>query len=257
MYRTNAQSRVIEQVLVEKGISYKLMGGRRFYDRKEIRDILCFLRMLVNPFDREAVQRAMGELGKGIGPATRDSFFAWCEQSASEAAAHKLSPPGYLAHLFAMSGNDRKGDEVGVPAAFSQFSSGIGSVSECTLTKREETSLLAFADLIKELFDCAQTQTLSVLVSKVLDRFITKEYLLKISKSKDEADERAENVNELIKATQKYAKMKGGAMSSGALVDFLEEAALLSGGEEEAAAAEGEEEKVRECPVSLCTIHAR
>jgi DNA helicase-2/ATP-dependent DNA helicase PcrA len=69
-YRTNAQSRAIEEVLCETALSYEIYGGFRFYDRKEIKDILAYYRLLINPFDNEAFVRVINSPSRGIGAAT-------------------------------------------------------------------------------------------------------------------------------------------------------------------------------------------
>ena len=69
-YRTNAQSRVLEDALRRGRIPYVIVGGVRFYERKEIRDTLAYLRLTVNPADDVAFRRAIGAPARGIGPAT-------------------------------------------------------------------------------------------------------------------------------------------------------------------------------------------
>jgi DNA helicase-2/ATP-dependent DNA helicase PcrA len=70
LYRTNAQSRVLEEALLRAGIPYRLVGGIRFYDRKEIKDVLAYLRLCVNPTDSVAFARVANVPARGIGPAT-------------------------------------------------------------------------------------------------------------------------------------------------------------------------------------------
>jgi DNA helicase II / ATP-dependent DNA helicase PcrA len=67
LYRTNYQSRVFEDVLRRKGIAYQLVGGISFYQRKEVKDVIAYLRLLVNPNDREALLRVINEPARGIG----------------------------------------------------------------------------------------------------------------------------------------------------------------------------------------------
>jgi DNA helicase-2/ATP-dependent DNA helicase PcrA len=67
LYRTNAQSRVLEEVLRRAGIAYRLIGAVRFYDRREIRDLLAWLRLVANPADDEAFRRALGAPKRGVG----------------------------------------------------------------------------------------------------------------------------------------------------------------------------------------------
>lgn len=70
LYRTNAQSRVIEENLVKANLPYKIVGGLKFYDRKEIKDILAYLRLLANPQDNLSFRRVINEPKRGIGPGT-------------------------------------------------------------------------------------------------------------------------------------------------------------------------------------------
>ena len=69
-YRTNAQSRVLEDVLIRRGIAYKVIGNVRFYDRKEIKDAMAYLRAVVNPADQVAIKRIINEPKRGIGDTT-------------------------------------------------------------------------------------------------------------------------------------------------------------------------------------------
>ena len=68
-YRTHAQSRVIEDQLVRNGITYQVLGGPRFYERAEVKDLMAYLRVVANPADREAFTRAAGSPRRGLGPA--------------------------------------------------------------------------------------------------------------------------------------------------------------------------------------------
>lgn len=70
LYRTHAQSRAVEEALLARGIPYVVVGGLKFYDRKEIRDALAYLRLLCNPLDFAAFRRAVGAPRRGIGEAT-------------------------------------------------------------------------------------------------------------------------------------------------------------------------------------------
>lgn len=69
LYRTNAQSRVMEEEFLRSGLAYRLVGGTRFYDRKEIKDMLAYLRLLANPKDRVSFRRVVNVPPRGIGPA--------------------------------------------------------------------------------------------------------------------------------------------------------------------------------------------
>lgn len=72
LYRTNGQARVMEEALRRKGIAYVVVGGVRFYSRKEVKDILCYLRLLVNPADDESVRRVVNVPHRGIGGVTME-----------------------------------------------------------------------------------------------------------------------------------------------------------------------------------------
>ncbi len=74
LYRTNAQSRAIEDALRKKNIKYRIFGGTSFYQRKEIKDILAYLRLLVNPNDEEALKRVINYPARGIGQTTMDKL---------------------------------------------------------------------------------------------------------------------------------------------------------------------------------------
>lgn len=75
LYRTNAQSRIFEETLRRKNIPYRIYGGLSFYDRKEIKDILAYFRMVINPSDEEALKRSINYPKRGIGDTTVDKLF--------------------------------------------------------------------------------------------------------------------------------------------------------------------------------------
>lgn len=76
LYRTNAQSRVIEEILIKSDIPYQIVGGIKFYDRKEIKDILAYLRLISNPDDDISFARVVNVPKRGIGDATVDKLAA-------------------------------------------------------------------------------------------------------------------------------------------------------------------------------------
>jgi DNA helicase-2/ATP-dependent DNA helicase PcrA len=77
LYRTNAQSRSIEEAFVHYGIPYRIVGGQRFYDRKEIKDIIAYLRVIFQPEDRVAFERIVNVPSRGVGTKSLENFFAW------------------------------------------------------------------------------------------------------------------------------------------------------------------------------------
>ena len=70
LYRTNAQSRVLEESLRKRNIPYRIYGGVSFYQRKEIKDVICYFRMTINPNDDEALRRIINYPARGIGETT-------------------------------------------------------------------------------------------------------------------------------------------------------------------------------------------
>src|SRR6202022_375818 len=67
LYRTNAQSRTIEDALMREGVSYKIVGGVRFYERREIKDALAYMRLVINPHDDVSLRRGINVPARGIG----------------------------------------------------------------------------------------------------------------------------------------------------------------------------------------------
>jgi len=90
-YRTNAQSRAFEEEFVRAGISYKVVGGTRFYDRREVKDLLAYVRLLTNPSDEVSARRVVNVPRRGVGDASVDRLAAWSRQhgvSFADALAH-------------------------------------------------------------------------------------------------------------------------------------------------------------------------
>ncbi len=77
LYRTNAQSRSVEEAFMHYGIPYRIVGGQRFYDRKEIKDIVAYLRLIYQPEDRVSFERLVNVPTRGIGAKSIENFFAW------------------------------------------------------------------------------------------------------------------------------------------------------------------------------------
>ena len=83
LYRTNAQSRSLEDGLRRNGIPYVIVGGVEFYKRKEIKDILAYLRVIVNPKDEESLRRIINVPARGIGETTIEKIFLHAEHHAA------------------------------------------------------------------------------------------------------------------------------------------------------------------------------
>jgi DNA helicase-2/ATP-dependent DNA helicase PcrA len=79
-YRTNAQSRALEEALVRSSISYKVVGGTRFYDRREVKDVLAYLRVVANPSDEVSARRIVNVPRRGVGDTSADRLAAWARE---------------------------------------------------------------------------------------------------------------------------------------------------------------------------------
>ena len=73
LYRTNAQSRTIEDALMREGVAYKVIGGVRFYERKEVKDALAYMRLVINPHDDVSLRRVINVPARGIGKGVMDA----------------------------------------------------------------------------------------------------------------------------------------------------------------------------------------
>ena len=92
-YRTNAQSRAFEEVFVRSGLPYVIVGGVRFYERREVRDLLAYLRLIANPEDEASLRRVLNVPRRGIGDRTEESVAALAHQDRTSFAA-ALARPG-------------------------------------------------------------------------------------------------------------------------------------------------------------------
>jgi DNA helicase II / ATP-dependent DNA helicase PcrA len=235
MYRTNAQSRVFEKALLSKSIRYRLIGGVRFYDRREVKDVLCFLRLLCNPNDAVSFERALDvfklgnkSAGKGAGNKTVLAFENWMK------AASSTSNLGYLGHLFAMLDDPYSLEDT--------------NLNTCMSTAQIK-AMTPFAVFMKSLYDKLLTVTIADLMKIICEEVVNNDYFIKIDKNDFEVvNERASNVQELITAACRF---KDNSVASVALVEFLEEAALLSENEAPIDPLDGSSYLV-----TLMTIHA-
>lgn len=91
LYRTNSQSRIMEEALRKKSIPYKIYGGLSFYQRKEIKDVIAYLRLIVNPSDEEALKRVVNFPARGIGDTTQQRLLAAIHDNAHTPAIEILS----------------------------------------------------------------------------------------------------------------------------------------------------------------------
>ncbi len=200
LYRTNAQSRAIEESLVQHGIPYRLVGATRFYDRREVRDLLAYLRLVRNPADAVAFNRVVNVPTRGVGAKTLETLTDW-------SAIHARSP--YQA-ASAAAGLDT--DALG------------GYLTSPEISRRAAGSLREFVDLIEAARLQAAKEPLSDALRSILVNTRYREWLVRQADSKTEAESRWENVQELITVTENYSEIAPGA----ALDAFLEDVALVA-----------------------------
>jgi DNA helicase II / ATP-dependent DNA helicase PcrA len=187
-YRTNAQSRVFEEVFIRAGLPYKVVGGVRFYERREVRDLLAYLRLISNPDDEVSLRRVLNVPKRGIGDRAEECVVAM-------ASRHRISFARALA---------RPAD---VP----------------DLAARSARAIEAFNELIGGLRESAQAGSpVGDLADAVLDR---SGYLAELQASADLQDEsRIENLRELVSVAREYDSRS----PDGTLPDFLEQVALVA-----------------------------
>lgn len=191
LYRTNAQSRVFEEMLIKSGIAYTMVGGTKFYERKEIKDALAYLRLLYNPHDSLSLLRIINVPRRGIGDATLARLQEYANasgQSLFEVVTNAADVPG-LASRFA--------------------------------NKLDELSGLLF-ELMGEAAD--------VPVKQLLDDVLLKTgYLEELQSSKDPQDEsRVENLKEMLSVTEEFAVKCERNGEEPTLENFLADVALVA-----------------------------
>ncbi|MFD7629841.1 DNA helicase PcrA [Streptomyces sp. NPDC059851] len=190
-YRTNAQSRVFEEVFIRVGLPYKVVGGVRFYERKEVRDVLAYLRVLANPEDNVPLRRILNVPKRGIGERAEAMVDAL-------AMREKITFPQAL----------RRVDEAYGMAA------------------RSTNAVKRFNVLMEELRTIAESGAgPAVVLEAVLERT---GYLAELQASTDPQDEtRIENLQELAAVALEFEQARG-EDNPGTLAEFLEQVALVA-----------------------------
>ena len=214
LYRTNSQSRTLEDALRRAGTPYRIIGGVRFYERKEVKDALAYLKLILNPHDDVSFRRVVNVPARGIGKGVMESLEAI--PLPAETDTHTLSP--LLAELHPRASND------------SLWSRLLHGIDRRLLPNRSLASLTAFRDLILNLAAIAAEEPVSLALGKVLDR---SGYLQDLRDERsEEAEGRIENLLELVSAAREY-ESRNPEPSLGGFVDQL---SLLSDVDEEAGA---------------------
>ncbi|GAA2087123.1 DNA helicase PcrA [Aeromicrobium tamlense] len=202
-YRTNAQSRVFEEVFIRVGLPYRVVGGVRFYERKEVKDALAYLRVLVNPRDAVSLRRVLNEPKRGIGDRAEGAL----ERFASR---HDVS--------------------------FWEAMTRVDEIDE--LATRSRTAISSFAQVLSELMELAAS---GAPADAVLEAALTKSgYLTVLENSTDPQDEtRVENLAELVAFAREFVASAatldedeepddGVVLAAGSLDAFLEQVALVA-----------------------------
>jgi len=231
MYRTNAQSRAIEESLIAAGIRYQLVGGTRFYERREVKDVLAYLRIIHNPFDMVSFARIVNVPGRGIGAKTVAELERW---------ARKLNVPLYTA-LQIMAEQEEH-----AAAARGDAAAGPPAADRHPVGARQAKTLVAFLRMIDHLADVAAKNNLSTLLDAVLEQTSYRRYIYD-EFEQEEADERWANIGELQNVAAGYDGLAPGK----SLVAFLEDVALISDADTIAESEGGRDERV-----TLITLHS-
>lgn len=169
LYRTNAQSRIFEESLRRRGIAYKIVGGTKFYDRKEIKDILCYLKVILNPQDDISLKRIINVPKRSIGNATVTKVQNFVDE--------------YGLNLW-----DGLVEAGNIP----------------TLTSRNTSTLSKFTELMDNFIDLSETIPVSQLIETILE---DTGYMHELENSKEIEDKsRIENLKELVSDAVDFEK---------------------------------------------------
>ena len=193
LYRTNAQSRSIEDALRRKNISYQIYGGLSFYQRKEIKDILAYLRVIINPSDEESIKRILNYPTRGIGQTTVDKLLIYSNEN-------NISLFKTLELLENIDININNGTK---------------------------TKLIDFLNLIKSF----QLRNKSLNALEIIDEVLKRIGVINLLKAEGtpESVSRIENIEELLNAVKDFIEGQEDVINSeGSLNEFLEDVALIS-----------------------------
>ncbi|MCB0131740.1 MAG: UvrD-helicase domain-containing protein, partial [Caldilineaceae bacterium] len=212
MYRTNAQSRALEEAFVHRNMKYKLVGATRFYERKEIKDALAYLRLVHNPADSVAMDRIINEPSRGIGIKTYAALKDWARQ---------MDVSAYQALRILHHGPDAIEQESGVllPTQARNF----------PLGARARNALLAFGAMLEAWVERRDNSGFES-VADLLDAIMHDSgYVDALRDGTDEGEERFANLQELRGVAAQYLPgMAGLPEGENALTLFLEEISLVS-----------------------------
>lgn len=197
LYRTHAQSRSVEEAFIMRGFPYQIIGGLKFYDRKEIKDILSYLKLIINPADSLALERIYNVPARGIGKGT------------IEKVRNKYK---------AIKSTDKELDIVDALAL---------TLKDDTTPPKQLSAVSEFHKTLTDIIKMAEDKNLPALIKYVIKKIKYEEYLKEFSLAKqsdhENFEDRLDNLKELLTVASKYEESPG---KEGA-EKFLEEVALL------------------------------
>jgi len=211
LYRTNSQSRTIEDALRRNGTAYKIIGGVRFYERKEVKDALAYLKLILSPQDDVSLRRVINVPARGIGKGVMESL------EAVEIPPEIDSDTPLLAGL--------RPTPVSGTSLWARI---LYAIERRLLPARALASLTTFRDLIAGMTAMAAQESVSIALGKVLDQ---SGYLQDLREEhSEEAEGRIENLMELVSAAREYEARHPEPTLGG----FVDQLSLLSDVDEEA-----------------------
>ncbi len=166
LYRTNAQSRSIEETFVRYGVPYRIVGGVRFYDRKEIKDIMAYLRLIYQPEDRISFERIVNVPTRGVGTKSLQTFFQW-----------------------------QAGQGLTLSSALTEVDKCIG------LTPKARKGLFEMGELLDRMRELVDEAALTGLIDSLIKRL---DYMSFLDDKTLQGESRQENVRELLSVAQDY-----------------------------------------------------
>ena len=192
LYRTNAQSRALEDALRREAIPYRLVGSVRFYDRREIRDLMSYLKLIANPSDEEAFRRAIAVPKRGIGDATVDLLAASARES-----------------------------------GFPLFEIAARAELQESLRPAARKSLAEFTGIVSSLRERAKDTSVDVLIQELIAGIRYVDYIQ--AEGPESARDRTENISALINGAAETVIDDGGEVGLTPLDHFLQRAMLVAG----------------------------
>ncbi len=209
LYRTHAQSRAIEEALIESSIPYQIVGGLKFYERKEIKDILGYLRLVVNYRDLVSLKRVINEPARGLGDKSyaviRDFILNFHQSGLDAGTSDKQT-------------NLKNRNSDSPTLRLSDFRT---AFAEVKLQPKAFIAAQEFFAALEELADFNSQSTLPELMTKIVRRT---GYERSVKDGSEKGESRWENVEELINVAHKFKNLPWAK----ALQEFLEEVALLA-----------------------------